>query len=126
MSFASIKDFRERATEDDMKELESFIMAQPKKAEAFPNEKYNFSYSSGSTYLRRQGYLGGEREQASGEIPEFLLRSGGAKQEFATRSFSIQKDILARIDKLSDDNWRYSKKAIVNQLFDEALTKYGY
>ena len=126
MSFSSIQDFRSRASEEDMKELEAFITAQPKKAEAFPNETYNFSYSSASTYLRKQGYLGGEREQASAdEIPEFIIRSG-EKKEFTSRSFSVQKDILARIDKLADDNWQYSKKAIINKLLDDALKLYGY
>lgn len=127
MSFSSIQDFRSRATEDDMKALEAFIIAQPKKAEAFPNETYGFSYSSASQYLRDQGYLGGRRETSpqEKEIPEFIIRSG-EKKDFTNRSFSIQTDILARIDKLADDNWQYSKKAVINKLLDEALAKYGY
>ena len=127
MSFLSIQDFRSRATEDDMKELERFINAQPKKADAFPNETYGFSYSSASQCLRSHGYLGGRREAAAQEtkIPEFIIRSG-EKKEFTSRSFSVQTDILARIDRLADDNWQYSKKAIINKLLDEALAKYGY
>lgn len=127
MSFSSIQDFRSRATEDDMKKLEAFINAQPKKAEAFPNETYNFSYSSASQYLRDQGYLGGRREAAAkeSETPEFIIRAG-EKKEFTSRSFSVQTDILARIDKLAEDNWQYSKKAVINKLLDEALAKYGY
>lgn len=110
-----------------MKALEAFINAQPKKAEAFPNETYGFSYSSASQYLRDQGYLGGRREASpqKEEIPEFIIRSGERK-EFTSRSFSVQTDILARIDKLADDNWQYSKKAVINKLLDEALAKYGY
>ena len=127
MSFSSIQDFRSRATEDDMKELEAFINAQPKKSEAFPNEKYNFSYSSASQYLRSQGYLGGRNEAAAQETetPEFIIRSG-ERRDFVNRSFSVRTDILGRIDKLANDNWQYSKKAIINKLLDEALAKYGY
>ena len=127
MSFSSIQDFRSRATEDDMKELEAFINAQPKKSEAFPNEIYNFSYSSASQYLRSQGYLGGRHEAAAQETetPEFIIRSG-ERRDFVNRSFSVRTDILGRIDKLANDNWQYSKKAIINKLLDEALAKYGY
>ena len=127
MSFSSIQDFRSRATEDDMKEQEAFINAQPKKSEAFPNETYNFSYSSASQYLRSQGYLGGRHEAAAQETetPEFIIRSG-ERRDFVNRSFSVRTDILGRIDKLANDNWQYSKKAIINKLLDEALAKYGY
>lgn len=127
MSFSSIQDFRDRATDQDMKDLEVFIGNQPKKAEAFPNETYNFSYSSASTYLRENGYLGGKRQKSepTEEAPEFIIR-GGEKKECTSRTFSVQKDILTRIDKLSDDNWQYSKKAIINKLLDDALKAYGY
>ena len=126
MSFSSIQDFRSRATENDLKELEDFINAQPKKADAFPNETYSFSYSSAANELRKHGYLGGERGQApADEIPEFIIRPG-EKKGYTSRSFSVQADILARIDKLAGDNWQYSRKAVINKLLDEALAKYGY
>ena len=126
MSFSSIKDFRANATEEDMKELEAFIETQPKKSEAFPNEKYGFSYSSAATELRKHGYLGGFKESGTAkETEEFIIRPG-TKTEFTSRSFSISTDILTRIDKLANENWQYSKKAIVNKLLDDALKKYGY
>ena len=125
MGFVSIQDFRARATEDDMKELETYINKQTKKSEAFPNDTYNFSYTSTASELRKHGYLGGEREAAKEETPEFIIH-GGERKEYTSRSFAIQTDILTRIDKLAEDNWQYSKKAIVNQLLDDALNKYGY
>lgn len=126
MNFKSIQDFRDRATEQDMRELEAFIQAQPKKATAFPNDTYGFSYSSAANYLRDKGYLGGREEKVEKEKnPEFIIK-GGEKKEFTSRSFSVQNDILTRLDKLSEENWQYSKKAIVNKLLDEALSKYGY
>ena len=128
MSYSSIKDFRSRATEQDMETLEAFINAQPKKTEAFPNETYNFSYTSAASFLREQGYLGGKTKQtrdAANAAPEFIIRPG-EKKEFTNRSFSIQKDILDRLDRLANDNWQYSKKAVINKLLDEALSQYGY
>ena len=57
----------------------------------------------------------------------FIIQSGKkAEMEFVTRSFNVTKDILERIDRLAADNWQYSKKAIINQLLDDALKKYGY
>lgn len=126
MSFSSIQVFRDCATDQDMADLEAFILAQPKRAEAFPNSSYGFSYSSAANYLKEKGYLGGKKEKTEQEeTPEFIIR-GGKKKEFVSRSFSVQKDILNRLDKLSEENWQYSKKAIVNKLLDEALAKYGY
>ena len=124
--FQSIDAFRANATEEDMRELEAYILSQRNRAKAFPNENYAFSYSAAAAFLRKQGYLGGlQQEQSSDEAPEFIIRAG-EKTEFISRSFSVQADILARIDKLASDNWQYSKKAIVNKLLDEALAKYGY
>lgn len=122
MNFKSIQDFRNRATKKDMEELEAFINKQTKKADAFPNETYDFSYSSASTYLKEKGYLS---SNAKNETKEFIIK-GLKKTEFTSRSFSVQKDILNRIDNLAEDNWQYSKKAIINKLLDDALKTYGY
>lgn len=122
MEFKSIQDFRERATEKDLIDLEKFILKQPKKADAFPNDKYNFSYTSASSYIREKGYLGGKTKE---NTDEFIIK-GLKKTEFTSRSFTIQKDILERINRLSEDNWQYSKKAIINKLLDDGLKKYGY
>ena len=112
MTYKSIKDFRDKATEEDLQELERYILSQPKKNEAFPCEVYNFSYSSAAAYLREKGYLGGKKQEYSN--PEFVIRKIGDRKEFISRSFSVQKDILDRIDKLAEENWQYSKKAIIN------------
>lgn len=122
--YNSIQEFRENATEEDMQELERYILSQPKRTGCIPNETYNFSYSSAAEFLKKKGYLGGKKE-TNMETDEFIIR-GGEKKEFITRSLSIQKDVLERIDKLAADNWQYSKKAIISKLLDDALSKYGY
>lgn len=48
------------------------------------------------------------------------------KDDFITRSITINKSIQKRIDNLAAANWQYSKKAIVNQLLSDALEMYGY
>lgn len=129
MSFSSIQDFRIHSSEKDKIELEAFILSKKNKSESFPNDMYNFSYSAASNYLRSQGYLGDGRNKNTASSPqEFSIRSGdlSATNEFVTRSFSIDKNILERIDTITTQNRQYSKKAITNKLLDVALKLYGY
>lgn len=127
MCFTSIQDFRDRATEQDLSDLEDFINAQTQKTRAFPNELYGFSYSSAVKFLKENGRLGGMKKKEPEEniVPEFIIH-GGQKKECTPRTLSIRTDILERIDRLADDNWQYTKKAIINELLDEALVLYGY
>lgn len=128
MMFNSIQEFRDKATPEDKQALADYLNSSPKKSEALPNETYKFSYTSASTYLREEGYQvgrGSSSTKEENESEEFIIRASGPK-EFVSRSVVLQKDITERIDKLSEDNWQYSKKAIINKLLDEALKKYGY
>lgn len=128
MLFNSIQEFRDKATAEDKQTLADYLNSSPKKSKALPNETYKFSYTSASTYLRDEGYQVGRGSSSTKEesdSEEFIIRAAGPK-EFVSRSVVLQKDITERIDKLSGDNWQYSKKAIINKLFDEALKKYGY
>jgi len=128
MKFNSIQEFRDKATAEDKQKLADYLNSSPKKSEALPNETYDFSYTSASTYLRSEGYQVGRGSSSSKEesdSEEFIIRASGPK-EFVSRSVVLQKDITERIDKMSTDNWQYSKKAIINKLLDEALKKYGY
>lgn len=61
-------------------------------------------------------------------IKEFAITSkrGQEKQEPASRSVILNRDIQDRIDNLAKDNWQYSKRAIVDQLLSDALAMYGY
>ena len=126
--FESIQDFRERATEEDYKTLEEFILQQSNRVAAFPNDNYKFSYSAASKLLRKQGFLGGQKKTPEPEHEEFMIRPGQLErhQAFVDRSFSLPKELLGRLDTLCNDNWQYTKKAIIARLIDEALSKYGY
>lgn len=128
MIFNSIQEFRDKATPEDKQALADYLNSSPKKSEAIPNDTYKFSYTSASTYLRDEGYQVGRGSSSTKEesdSEEFIIHASGPK-EFISRSVVLQKDITERIDKLSNDNWQYSKKAIINKLLDEALKKYGY
>ena len=126
MKYNSIEDFRTKADEKELYNLETFIKAQRNKSEAFPNEYYHFSYTSASKYLREKGYLGGVKTRdVSTESRKFVIY-GDKRTNFVNRTFTVDKDLLDRMDKLAADNWQYSKKAIYNQLIDIALKIYGY
>lgn len=120
MNFYSIKDFRDRAKDQDYQELENFILAQPKRTEAFPCEQYAFSYTAAAQELRKKGYLGGIQEDHT------ELKITISKEESINRTFCINKSILERFDKMANDNWLYNKKVIFNQILSEALDRYGY
>ena len=128
MTFNSIQEFRNKATAEDKQALADYLNSSLKKSEALPNDTYKFSYSSASTYLREEGYpvgRGSVSPKEESDFEEFVIRSSKPK-EFISKSVVLQKDISERIDKLSNDNWQYSKKAVINKLLDEALQKYGY
>lgn len=125
MKFNSIQEFRDKATETDLQELADYLQSQGKKTEALPNEVYNFSYTSASTYLRQQGYQVGRKSGNDGEPEEFIIHTAGPKN-FVSKSVVLQTDIVTRLNRLAADNWQYSKKAIINKLLDDALQKYGY
>ena len=121
MIYESIDAFRKNATEDDIQELRDFIQAQKNKKEAFPCEKYNFSYTAASMFLKDTKDKNDNKDDNIG----FAIGMLGTK-EFVSRSVVLQTDICDRLDNLSKDYWQYSKKAIINKLLDEALAKYGY
>jgi len=39
---------------------------------------------------------------------------------------TLDKNIIDRLDVLTEDCWQYNKRSIINQLLDDALSKYGY
>lgn len=128
-TFRSIQDFRNRATKQDMKALEDYILSQRKKSEAFPNSTYGFSYSSASKYLRENGFLSRlQTPEMKEEKPEFLIRGIDLKEdpEYVSRTFCVRKDLLDRYDQFCAANRQYPKKAIINKLLDEVLSRYGF
>lgn len=127
MIFKSIQEFRAKATDTDKQALFEYVQSLTKKVDGFPNDIYNFSYSSASRYLTDEGYLTGKPKGNSDKrsITEFIIHTPEPK-EFISRSVTLQTDIIERLDKLADDNWQYSKKAVINKLLDEALARYGY
>ena len=132
LKFGSIKEFRSTATEKDYRELEEYILKQPQKAKAFPNEAYGFSYSAAAAELRSRGYLQEAAGRSQTEVGEyrkpFEIHSGEVPRdtEQMARTVSLSRKIWNRIDTLAEENWVYSKKMIIVKLFDEAVKQYGY
>lgn len=56
---------------------------------------------------------------------DFVIPNSG-KPTYINRTFTVDKNIHERLDKLSEDNCQYRKKIIVNHLLNVALDMYGY
>lgn len=117
--FKNTQDFRARAQETDYTKLKAYIDSLPKKTEGFPCDEYGFSYSSAMNLIREKegGTTSGRRAFVIGRLPA---------EKFVSRSIALSSGISDRLNKISAEYWQYSKKAIINQLLDEALKNYGY
>ena len=126
--FESIQDFRKFATEEDYKDLESYILKQSSRAKAFPCDDYHFSYSSAAKCLKEHGYLGGQCTSQNKDKPKrpVVPTKPTNPSDCITRSFSVPKSILERLDRVCDDNWQYTRKTVFLVLLDAALQQYGY
>ena len=56
----------------------------------------------------------------------FHVTAYASKVEKKSRSVQLRSDIQSRLKAIEADNGQYTAFAILNQLLDEALTKYGY
>ena len=78
-----------------------------------------------SGYLKDSD-LPDEARKTEDSTPEPFSVGNIGEPEFVPRSVHLQKGIAERFDRLSRDNWKYSKKVILNQLLADGLEKYGY
>lgn len=126
-TFISIDDFRRRAEPTDYKELEDFIMSLKNRSKEFENGPYGFSYSSASKVLKKY-HDENDEPKANLEPRKFVLEyePGQPTPKYATRSFSIEKSILKRLDDLCSDYSRYPKKECINKVIADGLALYGY
>lgn len=137
--FTSIDDFRERASENDYKEMEKYILEQKNRQGAFPSKQYKFSYSAASNELRKKGYLPITRK--SKELKENITMttenkenrehktitiSGGKNRVYKTRSYPFDQDVLERFDRMAEYYEDFSKKALLSEILDQGLKYFGF
>ena len=136
--FKSIDDFRARATEEDYKKLEEYILSQKNKQDAFPNKFYDFSYSSASKELREKGYLPIKRKSTkdndvmdikaeNNQMPrKTLVITGGKNRIYKTRSYPFDENVLKRFDAMAAYYEDCSKKALLSEILSEGLKIFGF
>lgn len=60
------------------------------------------------------------------DTPIFQIEDITNEPECISRSIQLYADISDRLNALCNSKQQYTKKAILNQLLNEALEKYGY
>jgi hypothetical protein len=94
-------------------------------------EKYGFSWNSISTDAADKGYYQMKKRRStstglSADNPVFRIDDITEDRESISRSVQIYTDIIEQLKNLENSKRQYTHKAILNQLLEEALEKYGY
>lgn len=139
-TYKSIDDFRAKATEEDYKKLEEYILSKKNKQDSFPNEFYDFSYSAAAKELRERGYLPLKIKRKSmkdndimdtkeehNQIPHKTLTiTGGKNRTYKTRSYPFDEDVLKRFDAMAAYYEDCSKKALLSEILSQGLKDFGF
>ena len=126
-----VQQFRDTATDEQWQKLVTDHDALSKKDF---EEKYGFSWNSVLNDASEKGLYEKKKKYSSpapatvnpdGRKP-FYVAAYTADIEKKSRSVQLRSDIQARLKALESDNNQYTAFAVLNQLLDEALAKYGY
>lgn len=124
--------FRNTANDEDWKKLiEVALSTTPIGTNVM--DKYGFSWSSIRNDAIERGYYEPKRRPSStasepvqDAIPVFRIDDITDEPECISRSIQIYTDISDRLNALCNSKQQYTKKAVLNQLLDEALRKYRF
>ena len=126
--FFSADDFRNRATAQDIKDLGHYYETQHNKSQAFKdNAIYRFSATTAKKLLIVYGYFTATKTEIKPPTeakPAFAIL--GDREPYIAKSLDLKKSVIERLDKMATTHWMYTRKAIINQLLEDALTHYGY
>ena len=95
-------------------------------------DTYGFSWSAIRADAVERGYYEPKRRPSptsnsdTAITPTFQIEDITDEPECISRSIQIYTDISDRLNALCNSKQQYTKKAILNQLLNEALEKYGY
>lgn len=124
--------FRNTATEETWKEVAEDHKVLSK--EQF-REKYKFTWEAVVNDVAARGlYVKQSRNRRSDTVantindglPIFLVKDVREDIKKISRSVQIDEPIYERLKALEHDKGQYTHSAILNQLLDDALLKYGY
>lgn len=122
--------FRDNATAEEWQDLVDLAMSTSPIGKLV-QEKYGFSWNSISTDAADKGYYQMKKRRStstgsSADNPVIRIDDITEDRESISRSVQIYTDIIERLKDLENSKRQYTHKAILNQLLDEALEKYGY
>ena len=127
--------FIETATEEQWQELAALVKTAPSRTAALPTEEFPFSYASISPELEKRGLIerkkrtalssGMPQKNPDGTVPFFVADSPVGRKKVA-RSVQLYEDIYGRLQAMERDKGQYTHTSILNQLLDDALSRYGY
>lgn len=122
--------FRDNATAEEWQDLVDLAMSTSPIGKLV-QEKYGFSWNSISTDAADKGYYQMKKRRStstgsSADNPVFRIDDITEDRENISRSVQIYTDIIEWLKNLENSKQQYTHKAILNQLLDEALEKYGY
>ena len=115
--------FRDTATDEQWKDMVAC---------AISDNPIGFSWSVIRADAVERGYYEPKRRPSptsnsdTAITPTFQIEDITDEPECISRSIQIYTDISDRLNALCNSKQQYTKKAILNQLLNEALEKYGY
>lgn len=124
--------FRDTATDEQWKDMVAHATSDNPIGASLP-DTYGFSWSTIRNDAIERGYYESKRRPSStasdpvqDTIPVFRIDDITEDPECISRSIQIYTDISDRLNALCKSKQQYTKKAVLNQLLDEALRKYGF
>lgn len=124
--------FRDRATNEDW---EKVLEDHKKMSDTDFKAEYGFTFSAVVDDLAAMGLYTKQvrvKKTVSDQIisengfPLFFVKDVSADIKKISRSVQLDEPIYIRLKKLEDAKGQYTHSAILNQLLDDALSKYGY
>lgn len=123
--------FRDTATDEQWKDMVACAISD-NPIGASLQDTYGFSWSAIRADAVERGYYEPKRRPSptsnsdTAITPTFQTEDITDEPECISRSIQIYTDISDRLNALCNSKQQYTKKAILNQLLNEALEKYGY
>lgn len=123
--------FRDTATDEQWKDMVAHATSDNPIGASLP-DTYGFSWSAIRNDAIEHGYYEPKRRPSPTSnsdapiTPTFQIEDITDEPECISRSVQIYADIADRLNALCRSKQQYTKKAVLNQLLDEALKKYGF